>query len=616
MLLVKKNSEYAVAKMVRKTIDRLRLNISNRSLFSIPRSFNFKPAKLTCLACHRKLKVQKTLPTKRVATLEIGDFIAHETVYRCELCGRIFHSEELRSLVPQKCNFGYDVIVFIGESVFLHCRSYQEIFWDLRERNLTISESGIAFLAKKFVIYLSLLHRRARRRIKKFMKLYGGYILHLDGTCEGGSPHLISAIDGITEIVLENIKLPSENAADLIPFLEKIKKAYGVPVAVVSDMAKAILAAVKKVFKKVPHLLCHFHFLRDLGKDLFGEENDVIRKRLKYHGIQSLFGKRAFALKKPVDATPKIVEAFAAMMEGGKELKNWFAEHMGLTTYLLIKWALAGKKQGQGRGFPFDQGDLVFYQRLVQLHEVLHKHFGAKRQGKRKEKSLFDKIYCDLLPVVRDPLLKKAAAKMEGKLIEFNRLRGAMRITIAENNLGLNDNGDSSNIKTIEKAVEKFVKQIRKNKAYEKDEGYQKMIRQLEKYWSMLFADPIIVKTKTGPIVIQPQRTNNISEQHFRKLMRNYCKRNGFRAMEKTIRTMIAATPLVMNLKNQDYLDILLNGNTLAERFAEIDAEEVRDEMKRARSDADKMVSPKIKKIIKNPEFLTSLVALATAKKS
>ena len=108
------------------------------------------------------------------------------------------------------------------------------------------------------------------------MKLNGGYVLHLDGTCEGGSPHLISAIDGITEIVLENVKVPSENAADLIPFLEKIKKAYGMPVAVVSDMAKAILAAVKKVFKKVPHLLCHYHFLRDLGKDLFGEENDAM----------------------------------------------------------------------------------------------------------------------------------------------------------------------------------------------------------------------------------------------------------------------------------------------------------------------------------------------------
>ena len=141
------------------------------------------------------------------------------------------------------------------------------------------------------------------------------------------------------------------------------------------------------------------------------------------------------------------------------------------------------------------------------------------------------------------------------------------------------------------------------------------MIRQLDKYWSMLFADPIIVETKKGAIIIQPQRTNNISEQHFRKLMRNYCKRNGFRAMEKTIRTMIADTPLVMNLKNEDYLDILLDGKTLAERFAEIDADKVRDEMKRTRSDAE-IVSPKIKKIIKNPDFLASLVALVTAKGS
>jgi len=557
--------------------------------------------------------VQKTLPRKRVATLEIGDFIAHETVYQCEQCSRIFHSEELRSVVPEKCNFGYDVIVFIGESVFLHCRSYQEIFWDLRERNLTISESGIAFLAKKFVIYLSLLHRRARRKIRKLMKLNGGYILHLDGTCEGGSPHLISALDGITEIVLENIKLPSENAADLIPFLEKIKKAYGMPVAVVSDMAKAILAAVKKVFKKVPHLLCHYHFLRDLGKDLFGEENDVLRKRLKYHGIQGRFKRRARELKKLVDATPKTVDGFAAMMEGAKELKDCFTEHMGLTTYMLIQWALDGKNQGQGRGFPFDQGDLVFYQRLVQLHEALQKNFGAKRQGNWKR--LYDKIYRDLMPVVKDSALRKAASIMEEKLIDFNQLREAMRITDAENKLGLNDNGDSENMKTIEKAVEKFLSSLRKNKACEKDVGYQKMICQLEKYWGMLFADPIIVETKAGPISIQPQRTNNISEQNFRRLTRSYCKRNGFHAMEKVIRTMIANTPLVMNLKNKDYRHILLNGKTLAERFAEIDPEEVREEMKRTSSDAD-MVSPKIKKIIKKPDFLASLVALVTAKES
>ena len=251
----------------------------------------------------------------------------------------------------------------------------------------------------------------------------------------------------------------------------------------------------------------------------------------------------------------------------------------------------------------------------MQLHDVLRKHFGAKLKGKRKEKSLYDKIYRDLLPITKDSLLRKAAAKMEEKVNVFNQLREAMRITLSENKLGLNDKGDSSNMKTIEKAVEKFCNQLRKNKVYEKDEGYQKMSRQIDKYWGMLFADPIIVETKTGRIAIQPQRTNNISERHFRRLMRNYCKKNGFRRMEKTIRTMIADTPLVMNLGNEDYLDILLDGKTLAERFAEIDAEEVREEMKRARSDAE-MVSPKIKKIIKNPDFLELLASLVTKKTS
>jgi hypothetical protein len=36
------------------------------------------------------------------------------------------------------------------------------------------------------------------------MALRGGYILHLDGTCEGDSPHLMSALDSISDIVIDN----------------------------------------------------------------------------------------------------------------------------------------------------------------------------------------------------------------------------------------------------------------------------------------------------------------------------------------------------------------------------------------------------------------------------
>jgi len=51
---------------------------------------------------------------------------------------------------------------------------------------------------------------------------------------------------------LDNIKVPSKNIDALIPLLQNIKIAYGEPLAMVSDMRKGILAAIKDVFKDVP----------------------------------------------------------------------------------------------------------------------------------------------------------------------------------------------------------------------------------------------------------------------------------------------------------------------------------------------------------------------------
>ncbi|MCK5342663.1 MAG: transposase, partial [Candidatus Heimdallarchaeota archaeon] len=195
------------------------LGITSANLFPSSAVIHFRPERSSCPTCHEALKVLKTYPGKKAATLAIGNFTGHETVYYCQGCGCVFHSDELRNLIPEKCNFGYDIIVFIGESLFLRCRNYQEIRLELQQRNVRISESEIAFLAKKFVLYLGLIHRSSQRGLEKYMHMNGGYILHLDGTCDGGSPHLISVLDGISKIVLDNRKLPSENADDLIPFL-------------------------------------------------------------------------------------------------------------------------------------------------------------------------------------------------------------------------------------------------------------------------------------------------------------------------------------------------------------------------------------------------------------
>ena len=149
-----------------------------------------------------------------------------------------------------------------------------------------------------------------------------------------------------------------------------------------------------------------------------------------------------------------------------------------------------------------------------------------------------------------------------------------------------------------------------------KDKAYQKMIDQINKCWDMLFCDPIVVETKVGKIIIQPQRTNNILEQFFRTLMRTYRKKNGFQAMERALKAMLKDTPLVMNLKNKDFMDILLDGKkSLAQRFADVDAEIVRRQMKKSTVQGN-LSSARLKKIVSAPTFPESLTPLMGKKAS
>lgn len=555
------------------------------------------------------MQVQKTR-RKTVATLDIGKFVSKETVLTCPECGKKYTSTELRGIVPPRCTFGYDVLVYVGKALFLYCRSDQEIIHELWSKNIDISRSEIAYLAKKFVIYLALAHRSSCKMIKETLGIHGGYILHLDATCEGESPHLMSGLDGISEIVLDNVKLPSESAEKIIPFLQRIKEDYGDPQALVHDMGKGIMGAVEQVFPGKPDFICHYHFLRDIGKDLFGKENDIVRKHLKNHGIQGLLRKKAMQLKKIIDQYPGLDGSLVNGLENGK-IEEWAVEKTPVVgAYSLIIWALAGKEQGNGYGFPFDRPYLIFYQRLQTLYEECEKLQKIYLRNNRRDNRPFAKI-CDLLyPTINDPTLRTTALQMQEKTSVFDKLRNAMRIADPEQNHGLNDDGEDTDMKTIESGVKEFRHWLLHEEFFSKNKDYQKMIGQIDKYWQKLFADPITVDTPQGKITIQPQRTNNILERFFRDIKRGYRKRSGTNSMSKILKAMLADTPLVKNLENQEYLNIILNGkSTLEERFAEIDAKIVREELRRSQEDSEK-IFPKIKRLVKKLHLPQMLVQL------
>ena len=116
------------------------------------------------------------------------------------------------------------------------------------------------------------------------------------------------------------------------------------------------------------------------------------------------------------------------------------------------------------------------------------------------------------------------------------------------------------------------------------------MLAQIKKYEPKLLAAPLVVETPHGPQSIQPQRTNNMMERRFRDLKRGCRRKTGNQALGRTLRTMLADTPLVGNLRNPEYLKILLQGQPdLEARFAQIEPTTVREELRKAQQNPEKV---------------------------
>lgn len=225
-------------------LDRQRSSFSPLLLFKIEPPVVFRDVRTTCPSCLKTLKVRKSRK-KTVYTLHLGGFVSNETITECQNPNcpdtQQYGSKELESLVPFRCKFGYDVIVYIGYAMFLRHRQGEEIMQELADKNIPISVNEVYYLAKNFIIYLAALHNMSNGKICDIIHKNGGYILHLDAFGDKGSQRIITGLDSISDIVLDNEKIASEKSDYIIPFLERIKKQYGNPLAVVQDMGKGIL---------------------------------------------------------------------------------------------------------------------------------------------------------------------------------------------------------------------------------------------------------------------------------------------------------------------------------------------------------------------------------------
>lgn len=539
-----------------RNLQRLSQETSPSVLFPQPPVVQFNPEREIC-RCGRRLVVQKTR-CKKVLTMT-GPFIARETVSRCTVCSGAFHSDTLLRLVGSRCNVAYDVLVFVGQALFRRHRNSQEVRAELIARNVRLSISEIEYLGRKFITYLAMAHRQATPRICQAMELAGGYVLHLDATHEGEAPALMTGMDSLSDIVLANMKVPSEKVDHVVPFLRKLQADYGNPTACVHDMGAGILKAVAEVFPGVPDFICHFHFLRDIGKDFLEPSYGKLRQCLRIHAISTRLRELAR------ETRDFLMEQGAKCPTFAKAIKDADpADDRGSTqvacTYSLALWVLHGKHSGDGYGFPFDRPLFDFVKRLLELYHRLPELLDALLTDKSPYGQPIYKLAFEVSRIGNDPALCQAVEELRWRTPVFDRLREAMRIASVDGGDGLKDEGADADMSTIRQGVKKFRQEIEKDPKLAEDYLCHKMAEQIDKYGEKLFADPIRVDTPNGPITVYPQRTNNILERFFRDRRRAYRRKTGNDTMCRTLQAMLADTPLVKNLDNPGYMKILLDG--------------------------------------------------------
>jgi hypothetical protein len=591
-------------------VDKLVASTGAGALFPEMPTILFYPQVRECPVCGAQLKAQKSRH-KTVFTMHIGAFDANETVRFCPHDKTIFSSEQLRSLVPKGSNFGFDVIVEVGMALFVHCRNHRQIMEALAAKHVPVSEREISYLGRKFIVYLALAHRQSQSRLRELMDKGGGYILHVDGTCEGDSPNLFCGVDGIRELVLDTIKIPSEKKEQLIPFFRRIKQQYGEPKALVHDMGRGICMAVREVFPGVADFICHFHFLRDVGKDLLQDEYTALQKRLQQLNVRALLRQKARYLEQKIDSTAPVLDEIVSSLEFGTWQTTSCEPVPLIMAYALIQWVFAYPQLSNGYGFPFDRPHLDFFRRLQTAHRLLKQIMEVRLRGIVKDNKPYYLVYRTLDEAVNDYQLNDLAASLERKAKVFDKLRSAMRIALPDGKDGINDNGENADMRSIKEKVIVFRKWLIGDE--QRKETYTKMLKQIDKYWEKLFADPLPVLTPEGIVYIQPQRTNNILEQMFREEKHQGRKKSGTASLSKVLKAMLAETPLIQNLRNSEYMDIILDGcSTLAERFSRIDAGLVQKEMEATRSNQERIL-PSIKKLSRDCDLTEKISTLFLA---
>jgi hypothetical protein len=537
--------------------------------------------------------------TRCVKSTRLGEITLKYEIGRTEQ-GRQILPPDLQSLVPSASTFAYDTILQITQMRFGLLMQREEIQKEIALKSgfhistgsiSNLSWMGLAYLEQSHFIQAKKLAERYRQKC---------FFIHLDGTNEGGKYTHFVVREGMSGNVLYAEKIISESEASIVPVLKKVKELFGDPAAIISDMSPAIKKAVKKVFKDVPHRLCHFHFLKDIGKDMLHDLHQPLKYSVKELQKQLKEFRNNFDIE-----SIRIASAKSPKQAQQGEYCSWFIS--------MIDRINDYEKELSAEGFPFDLSYLAFYERCRQVYGsmeiILEK---MTKSGKLRQ---MDRTICTSLWLMRNTL-QKFLERLTQSINQLNKvnaiflqIRDILHPKTEQDKIPLNwgmidDETKVENIETklneLRKKAEKKVKANYLPK-YEYN-AWNIIYKHLKKHGKQL--NPEI--SVNGKTVLLP-RTNNLSETGFRDAKRKARRTTGKKNLSKYMDELPSQYFYIINLEDAEYVKTVFADKDIHDWFSEIDKEKIKTAIQTMKTQRG---SPKPIdfRLIRNDHYLNLLV--------
>jgi len=502
----------------------------------------------------RSSKVLKTTVRKKVISMDYGKFQAKEEV-------RCFPKDTTLSIiVPRGANYGYDIISAVGLGSFIAGKKLSAIKEELELSlpHLSFPYSSLYDQQRKFLFYFGELHRAAIPLIREYLHSFGKLIWLVDGTLEPGSDVFFGVQEGQHHIMLDCFKIATENEPEITKCLQTVGAAFGRPDEIIHDLSRAIQTACENSYGDVVQRVCHFHFTRDVGSDLYAVPDEMLSQQLKKIKLKLHLKEQRKSqgqwLRNRIAARDNLI---LEKLLNGIEVPTIDNELVGRELFLSLNhWLLDYAHDGQRQGFPFDPYLLYFHRRSLRVYEAINRILTLSSSvpqcliflAKKLESYLTD---CQII---------KASSLYEKAFSIFNDIRASLRLLDAANNPSpIYETYDISPLEQKEifnnllDLKSRLQQQMQSSTEVAEKKLYDIASKHIEKYEPYLINESNI-DNHTEKII----RTTNKLEQHWGKTKRIKRQITGRKRLTRELNSLPKEFMLVQNLDNPFYVELVV----------------------------------------------------------